>query len=153
MVRPTIDIESPQQDDLRSLFTELKTSMAHMSSSDVIDYQLTVDVSSPGTTTFVARVDGKAVATGSLVRHGGGVGEVKRLFTEPGYRKHGIGKAVLRHISTLAKSEGLKELVMVTDARLADSIAFSELSGFERTEKVLNHAPSKHSVFFRKALK
>ena len=153
MVQPKIDIESPQQDDLKALFTELKTSMSGMSSSDVIDYQLTVDVSSPGATTFVARVDGKAIGTGSLVRHANGVAEIKRLFTEPAYRKHGIGKSVLRHIANLAKSEGFRELVIVTDANLPDSIAFCEESGFERVEKILNHAPSKQSVFFRKAIK
>ncbi|QQM29259.1 GNAT family N-acetyltransferase [Martelella lutilitoris] len=152
MVQPKIDIESPQQDDLKALFTELKTSLSRMSSSDVIDYQLTVDVSTPGATSFVARVDGKPVGTGALVRHGNGVAEAKRLFTEPAYRKHGIGRAILRHIASLAKSEGLRELVIVTDANLKESIAFCEQNGFERTEKVLNHAPTKQSVFFRKAL-
>ncbi|MET3599201.1 GNAT family N-acetyltransferase [Martelella mangrovi] len=152
MVQPKIDIESPQQDDLKALFTELKTSLTRMSSSDMIDYQLTVDVSAVGATSFVARVDGKPVATGALVRHTGSVAEAKRLFTEPAFRKHGIGRAILRHISSLAKSEGFKELYIVTDAELKESIAFCEHAGFERTETFLNHKPSKQSVFFRKAL-
>lgn len=152
MAKPIIDIESPQNDSLRTLFVELKSSLTAMSSSDVIDYQLSVDVSSRDVTTFVARVNDKPVGTGSLVRHSGGVAEAKRLFTEPAYRKHGIGRSILRHISSLAATEGFKELVMVTDAGFDESIAFAEKAGFSRREKILDHAPSKHSIFFAKTL-
>lgn len=152
MVRPVIDIESPHKDDFHTLMVELKSSLTEMSSSDMIDYQLSVDVSSPDVTTFIARVDDKPVGTGSLVRHAGGVAEAKRLYVEPAFRKHGIGRALLRHISSLAVSHGMKELVMVTDAKLDESIAFAEKAGFTRREKILDHAPSKHSIFFAKTL-
>ncbi|TPW33627.1 GNAT family N-acetyltransferase [Martelella alba] len=153
MVQTKIDIESPHQEDLRALFTELKVSLAGMSTNDVIDYQMSVaDMTAPDTTTFVARVNNEAVACGSLVRHKNGIAEIKRMYTEPKFRKHGIGKAVLRHISSLALSEGFRELVVVTGAKYDDAIAFYEKEGFERSEKILDHAPSKHSVYFKKAL-
>src|SRR5437763_9093034 len=52
-------------------------------------------LSADGVRFFVARLDGKAVGCGALLRGSAGQGEVKRMFVDPAARGQRIGRGVL----------------------------------------------------------
>jgi putative acetyltransferase len=64
------------------------------------------EMARPDTTVFIARIGGEAVAMGALRRHGGGIGEVKRMYTRPAWQGRGIGRAILDAIQETAEMGG-----------------------------------------------
>jgi GNAT superfamily N-acetyltransferase len=76
-------------------------------------FHLTVEqMATPDTTVFTARDDGAAVACGALKRHDSGIGEVKRMYTRSSHRGRKIGAMIVERIEALARSEGLRRLVL-----------------------------------------
>ena len=62
----TIDIESPLQNDVRSLITELNATLLELTPPEFV-FHLTVEqMAQPDTTVFIAREDGIAVAARRL---------------------------------------------------------------------------------------
>ena len=82
-----IAIEKPLQDDVRELVRALNDYLIPLTPRQ-FQFQLTVEqMAEPSVTLFVARDDdGRPVGMGALKDHGGGVGEVKRMFTAPAVR-------------------------------------------------------------------
>jgi putative acetyltransferase len=110
----------------------------------------------PDTTVFIARdAQGAAVGMGALRRHADGVGEVKRMYTNPETRGAGIGKAIVAEIEKLARSEGFSRLVLETGAVPGFAAAWRiyEQSGFQRCGAVLDYpADTGHNIFYEKVL-
>lgn len=107
----------------------------------------------PATTVFVARDEtGRAVGMGSLRREGGGVGEVKRMYTLPEVRGQRVGGALLDAIVALARSEGLSRLVLETGDRHPDAWRLYERRGFTRCGPVLDYPDSAWLVFYERSL-
>ena len=65
-------------------------------------------------------------AWASLKDHGGGVGEVKRMFTLPEVRGQRVGALLLQRIEGLAREKGISRLVLET----------GEAPGFEPAYRV-----------------
>ncbi len=55
-------------------------------------------------TCFVAEIDGGAVGYGVLNYNFYNSGWVDMLYVRPGYRRHGVGVALLRHMETLCRT-------------------------------------------------
>src|SRR3954453_23614849 len=87
----TISVESPLQDDVRSLIVALNEHLLTITPPEFCSHMTVEQMAQPDTTVFVARDDGRAVACGALRRHGAGVGEVKRMYTVPSHQGRGIG--------------------------------------------------------------
>ena len=144
----TIAVESPLQDDVRSLIDGLD---AHLTSLDDEGYHMTVDeLARPSVSVFVARDQGQAIACGALCRHEGGIGELKRMFTVPGYQGKGIGGAILAEIIAQARHEGLRRVVLETGTRQHAAWHLYEKSGFTRCGPVLDYPDVSWSVFYEK---
>ena len=148
----TIAIESPLQDEIRTLVSELNAALLALSPPEFC-YHMTVDeMAGPDTTVFVVRIDRRAVAIGALRRDRDGVGEVKRMFTRPEHRGRGIGGAVLAEIERLAAREGLTRLVLETGDRHPAAWRVYERGGFRRCDPVLDYPDTGWSVFYEKLL-
>ena len=148
----TIAPESPLQDEVRALITELNATL-HESTPPEFCYHLTVEeMAAPDMTVFVARVDGKAIGTGSLRRHPGGIGEVKRMYVRPEYQGRGIGGAIMQAIETRAIADGLEKIVIETGHIHPAAWRVYERDGFTRCGPVLNYPESPYSVFYEKTL-
>ena len=116
-------------------------------------HHLTVDqMADAATTVFIARVDGAAVACGALKRHADGIGEVKRMYTQPSQRGRKIGEQIVAHIEAMARAEGLKRLVLETGDRHPAAWKVYERSGFTRCGPVLDYPDVSWSVFYDKPL-
>jgi putative acetyltransferase len=148
----TIDVESPLQDDVRALVSELNTTLLELTPPEFVFHMTAEQMAAPDTTVFVARDGGRAVACGALRRHDGGLGEVKRMYTRPSHRGRRIGALIVEHIEALARQEGLRRLVLETGDRHPAAWTVYERAGFTRCGPVLDYPDSKWSVFYEKDL-
>ena len=148
----SIAAETPLQDDVRALIGELNSALLELTPPEFCFHMTAEEMAEPSVTVFIARDDGTAVACGALKRHGGGIGEVKRMYTRPSHRGLKIGAMIVQRIEALAQQEGLKRLVLETGDRHAAAWAVYERAGFTRCGPVLDYPESKWSVFYQKAL-
>ncbi|MEX0956624.1 MAG: GNAT family N-acetyltransferase [Rhizobiaceae bacterium] len=147
-----IAIESPLQDDIRVLIAELNETLLALTPPEFCFHMTAEQMAEPGTTVFVVRDDGAAVACGALKRHAGGVGEVKRMYTRPSHRGHKIGARIVERVEALAREEGLNRLVLETGDRHPAAWTVYERAGFTRCGPVLDYPDSQWSVFYTKDL-
>jgi putative acetyltransferase len=83
----SIAVETPLSDEMRVMVGELNDLLLSLTSEDACHHLTVEQMADARTTVFVARVDGKVAACGSLYRHDGGIAEVKRMYTRPGLSK------------------------------------------------------------------
>jgi putative acetyltransferase len=148
----TISIESPLQDDVRALIAALNEHLLTITPLEFCSHMTVEQMAGGDTTVFVARDDGRAVACGALRRHGGAVGEVKRMYTVPSQRGKGIGGRILAMIEALAREEACTLLVLETGHRHDAAWRVYERGGFTRCGPVLDYPPSEYSVFYEKPI-
>ena len=148
----TIAVESPLQDDVRTLIAALNEHLLTITPPEFCSHMTVEQMADADTTVFVARDDGRAVACGALRRHDAGVGEVKRMYTLPSYQGQGIGGRILALVEDLARAEGFTRLVLETGHRHEAAWRVYERGGFTRCGPVLHYPPSDYSVFYEKPL-
>jgi putative acetyltransferase len=147
-----IDIETPLQDEVRTLVTELNAVLLELTPPEHCHHLTVEQMADEDTTVFIAREGGVAVACGALKRHADGIGEVKRMYTRPSHRGRRIGEQIVARIEATARAEGLKRLVLETGDRHYAAWKVYERSGFTRCGPVLDYADVKWSVFYDKTL-
>ena len=148
----SIAAESPLQDDVRVLVAELNATLLELTPPEFVFHMTVEQMAEPGTTVFIAREDGLAVACGALKRHDGGIGEIKRMYTRPSHRGRKIGAEIVRCIEEQARRDELARLVLETGDRHPAAWTVYERAGFTRCGPVLDYPDSKWSVFYEKAL-
>jgi putative acetyltransferase len=151
----TLSIETPLQDDVRALVAELNAYLNPLTPRE-FQFQLTAEqMAEPGVTLFVARgAEGRAVGMGALKDHGGGLGEVKRMYTLPEVRGQRIGRQILDRIEALAREKGITRLVLETGEAPGFEPAWRvyERGGFTVCGAVLDYPDSGYSRFYEKKL-
>jgi len=147
-----IAVESPLQDDVRRLIAALNAYLLTLTPPEFCSHMTVEEMADADTTVFVARDDGEAVACGALRRHGGGVGEVKRMYTIPTRQGEGIGGRILESIESLAREQGLARLVLETGHVHHAAYRVYERAGFGRCGPVLDYPDTGWSVFYEKVL-
>jgi putative acetyltransferase len=149
----TIAVESPLQDEVRTLIAELNAVLLTLSPPEAC-YHLTVEeMAEPTVTVWIARDGDTIIGCGALKRHFETVGEVKRMFTRPKWQGQGIGGRILGEIQHVAEREGLERLVLETGDRHPAAWAVYEKAGFSRCGPVLDYPASPYSVFYQKQLR
>ena len=149
----SIKIESPLQDDVRTLIAELNAVLLERTPPEFCSHMTVEQMADADTTVFVARDGyGRAVACGALRRHEDGVGEVKRMYTVPAEQGQGIGGQILERIEMLAREESLTRLVLETGHVHDAAYRVYERGGFARCGPVLQYPDTGWSVFYEKSL-
>jgi putative acetyltransferase len=148
----TIAVETPLSDDVRRLVAALNETTLKLTPREFTHHLTVEQMAGPDMTVFVARDDGKAVAMGSLRRHPGGIGEVKRMYTMPEYQGQGIGKRILTEIEALARREGLGALALETGNNFDAALHLYRRAGFETCGPLLDYPASPYTAFFQKSL-
>jgi putative acetyltransferase len=147
--------ETPLQDDVRAMVADLNAAMIPLTPRE-FQFQLTVEqMADPSVTTLVARDEsGRHVGMASLKDHGGGLGEVKRMFTLPQVRGKRVGSQLLERIERLARGRGLKRLVLETGEAPGFEAAYRvyERGGFTVCGAVLDYPDSGFSRFYEKKI-
>ena len=148
----TITIETPLQGEVRVLVSELNAVLLELTPPEHCHHLTVEQMADDSTSVFIAREDGAAVACGALKRHAEGIGEVKRMYTRPSHRGRKIGEQIVARIEALARSEGLKRLVLETGDRHHAAWKVYERAGFARCGPVLDYPDVAWSVFYDKKL-
>lgn len=152
----SIAIETPLQDDVRSLVAKLNDHLIPLSPLE-FQFKMTVEqMAESDTTLFVARdTDGRAVGMGALKVHSAELGEVKRMFTEPAVRGQRVGSALLDAIVGLAREKGLPTLMLETGTGpgMAEAHRLYTRSGFVTRGPFLDYPESEWSAFFEMPLR
>jgi putative acetyltransferase len=147
-----IAVETPLSDDVRRLVAALNETALTLTPREFTHHLTVEQMAGPDMTVFVARASAEAVAMGSLRRHDGGIGEVKRMYTLPDYQGRGIGGRILGEIEALARREGLTSLVLETGNNFSAALRVYARGGFHATGPVLDYAASPYTAFFEKPL-
>ncbi len=110
------------------------------------------DILRPEVTFLVARLGGRAVACGALVRRPGDYGEVKRMYVAEEVRGLGVGRRVLAELEQPAQAQGLRWLGLETGIHQPAAISLYRSAGFEETLPFGDYVRDPLSLFMRKDL-
>ena len=150
-----ISVESPLQDEVRAMVADLNAYMMPLTPRE-FQFQLTAEqMAEPSVTVLIARdAAGRTVGMASLKEHGGGLGEVKRMYTLPEVRGQRVGSLLLQRIEALARERGLNRLVLETGEAPGFEPAWRvyERGGFKVCGAVLDYPDSGYSRFYEKNL-
>jgi DNA-binding MarR family transcriptional regulator/GNAT superfamily N-acetyltransferase len=94
----------------------------------------------------LARRDGRPVGCGALKVKGGGIGEIKRMWTAPASRGLGVARRVLAALEAKAAEVGLTTLRLETNAALLEAQALYRQSGYQEVAP-FNDEPYAHHWF------
>lgn len=151
----TIAVETPLQEDVRALVAALNAYLIPLTPRE-FQFQLTAEqMAEPTVTVFVARDGaGRPLGMGALKDHGGGLGEVKRMYTLPEVRGKRVGSLLLERIERLAREKGITRLVLETGEAPGFEPAWRvyERGGFTQCGAVLDYPDSGWSRFYEKSL-
>lgn len=86
----------------------------------------------PGGAIVFARLDGRIVGTGALIRHGEGLYELAKMAVTESERGHGIGRRLAGALLAEARLRGVKTLFLETSPRLVAVRRWYERIGFRR---------------------
>jgi N-acetylglutamate synthase and related acetyltransferases len=147
----TISIETPLQDDVRTLVAHLNDHLLPLSPPE-FQFKMTVEqMAGSDTTLFVARDEsGRAVGMGALKVHSPELGEVKRMFTLPEVRGQRVGSQLLARIVELARDRGINTVMLETGTGqgMAEAHRLYTRFGFTPRGPFLDYPDSEWSAFF-----
>jgi GNAT superfamily N-acetyltransferase len=111
-------------------------------------------VARPAGVFLVAWLDGEAVGCGALrALHGvPGVGEVKRMYTDPSARRNGVSRTVLERLEAIAQELGYRRLQLETGTPQPEAIALYTSSGWHAIEPYGHYKDAPTSRCFAKDL-
>jgi GNAT superfamily N-acetyltransferase len=103
---------------------------------------------------LVAWLDGEPVGCGALrALHGApGVGEVKRMYTDPAARRRGVSRAILVELEALGRELGYERLQLETGTPQPEAIALYTSNGWVAIEPYGHYKDAPTSRCFGKEL-
>jgi GNAT superfamily N-acetyltransferase len=102
---------------------------------------------------FVAGfVNGRPVACGALQPIGSEVGEIKRMYVRPAYRRQGLSRLILAALEERAVQRGYHTLRMETGARMTAALGLYRAAGYQPIPLYGEYVDNPHSVCFEKSL-
>ncbi|WP_185290846.1 GNAT family N-acetyltransferase [Chryseobacterium lactis] len=101
---------------------------------------------------IVAYVDDMPAACGAFKPFSEDTVEVKRMFTDPEFRKRGLGSAIVKELENWAKELGFKKAVLETSQDLTQAISVYEKNGFYKIPNYGQYIGVDTSVCFEKIL-
>lgn len=117
-----------------------------MAAYDLADFE-------PPTGCFlVLTVADRTVAGGAFRRLDSSTAEIKRMWTDPAYRRRGLARRVLSLLEAEAAARGYRRLRLETGRAQPEAIALYAATGWVRGEGYGRHRDSPGAVFFEKRL-
>ncbi len=99
---------------------------------------------------FLAELDGKAVATARLIVDDEDTARIGRMAVLAGFRRRGIGHALLQTVIACAEQRGISCLKLYAQVQV---IAFYQRFGFEAHGDIFQDAGIPHRAMFRNCAK
>jgi GNAT superfamily N-acetyltransferase len=101
---------------------------------------------------LVAEVDGVPAGCGGWRVHAPGVVELKRMYVDPGFRRHGIARRLLAELEATAAAAGHGRLVLNSGGRQPEALALYARAGYTPVPGYGIYAESPEAVFLGKVL-
>jgi GNAT superfamily N-acetyltransferase len=128
-VEAVLRVTTADDAELRPLIAAQEAEVMARYGVDDVGPGLTAD-----TACLVARVDGRPVGCVALERLDDAVGEVKRMYVDPGARGHRIGRLLLDGVEELAGSSGYRVLRLEAGTEQPEALGLYEGAGWSRIE-------------------
>ncbi|RXM49914.1 MULTISPECIES: GNAT family N-acetyltransferase [unclassified Chryseobacterium] len=102
---------------------------------------------------IVVYIDETPAACGAFKELSEDTVEIKRMFTDPEFRKRGLGSSIVKELENWAKDLGYKKAVLETSKDLTNAISVYEKSGFQKIPNYGQYIGVDSSVCYGKDLK
>ena len=148
----TITPERPDTPDARQLLAELDAYLLELPYKAESRHAFPIEkLLREQVAFFVTRYDGHPAGCGGLKLYPD-YGEVKRMFVRPSHRGLGLGKAMLDHLASLTRQQGIDVLRLETGIYQVEAIGLYERYGFDRRTPFSEYKVDPMSLYFEKAL-
>lgn len=128
-------------DDLRGRYPGI--ALHGLRPEDVRDHRLAF---------LVARADGEAIGCGAVRELEPGVGEVKRMFVQPAWRRRGVARQLLAALEVQARKLGYVALRLETALGQPEAIGLYRSAGYVDIPPFGEYIGNAASVCFEKRL-
>ena len=142
--------ESPDSSDASALIAELDALLAPLYPVQSRHGYSVERLLREGTTFFVARVDGEAAGCGGLQFVGGEYGEIKRMYVRTQFRRRGVGRRMLDHLTEYARARDVGLLRLETGVHQVEAIELYERLGFRRIPPFGDYRVDRLSLCYEK---
>lgn len=105
-----------------------------------------------GVVFFVTHYEEQLAGCGGIKIFAGDYGEVKRMYVRPQFRGKGLGKAMLAHLASYARSQNLDLLRLETGIYEVEAIGLYLRCGFERRAPFGEYVEDPLSVYLEKRI-
>jgi putative acetyltransferase len=144
-----IRVDDPRAPDVRAL---LERHLATMLAASPPEHAFALDVDGlldPAISFFSFRADGELLGVGAIKRLDAGHAEIKSMHTAAAARGRGVGRAMLRHLLGVARTEGFRRVSLETGtmAEFAPARALYESAGFTACGPFADYQPSDDNCF------
>ena len=110
-----------------------------------------LDAAFPGVF-VIARLNGKAVGCGAVRPLDGPIGEVKRVFVKPEFRRMGIAARIMALLEKQGLQNGFTMLRLETGTRQPEAIALYEYLGYRKIPPFGEYAADPYSICYEKEI-
>ncbi|MGO9773738.1 MAG: GNAT family N-acetyltransferase [Roseiarcus sp.] len=145
-----VRLEAPDSADARSCLAEYYAEIARRFEAGYDPAKGNVvrdeEMTPPAGFFFVARLDGRPVGCGALVRIDAATGEIKRMWTAPSARGLGVARRMMATIEATARRSGLTTLRLDTNRALNEAQALYRKLGYQEIAR-FNANPYAHHWF------
>ncbi|KID58832.1 hypothetical protein JF50_02965 [Pseudoalteromonas luteoviolacea] len=144
-----------QSAGLAALFNEIDTLMNSLYPAEANDLVPIDEVDNPNTYLIGHYHEEELVACGSYIvkQDQSKYAELKRIYVKPSQRGKGLAKAIVQHLLTQAKIQGLKQVKLETGDQQHAAIKLYEALGFEFCDAFGQYRQEPSSVFMQLPLK
>jgi putative acetyltransferase len=143
-----IAVDDPRTDDVRTLL-ERHLAFSHSVTPAGHVHALGVDgLLDPSVTLFSARVDGVLAGVGAIRQLDPSHAELKSMHTSDGFRRRGVGRAMVDYLLNVAAERGCTRVSLETGTMEAFAPArqMYATAGFEPCEPFGNYTINPHSI-------
>ena len=110
------------------------------------------DFDPPHGTFVVIDIDGRVVAGGGLRRLTDEIGEIKRMWVSPQWRRQGLGSRILRALEDAARRRGYRRVRLETGQPQRAAVELYRAAGYSRIPGYGRYAGESLEVSFEKIL-
>jgi GNAT superfamily N-acetyltransferase len=110
------------------------------------------EFSPPGGLFLVAEVGGVPAGCGGWRVHSPGVAELKRMYVEPAFRRHGLARRLLTALEATAAAAGHGHLLLNSGDRQPEALALYARAGYTPVPGYGGYAESPDAVFLGRDL-
>lgn len=152
IAKVSVTVENPYSEAAARLIENLSAELGARCGDDGSGAFSPDDVLVSGGAFVIAWIDGWAVGCGVLRPLERGVGEVKRMFVEKEFRRHGVARRILEQLETIACVLGYITLRLETGTRQPEAIKLYESAGYRRVHCYGQYVDNPLSMCFEKQL-